>query len=85
MSDQPYSLGEKLASLAKTVTNTVQSGQIAASAEVVKVRRATCDVCPTNRRRGRVCTRCTCNIYMKTLLAGSECPDGHWKPSTKEN
>lgn len=80
----PYTFREKVQSLGETVQNAMTSRLIAASKEVVEERRKLCNLCPTNRRRGRTCVLCSCNIYVKTLVAGSACPDGHWKPEPKK-
>lgn len=48
------------------------------SKEEVEARRKICENCPSNKRRGRRCSVCTCNIYVKTLSPDADCPLGHW-------
>ena len=69
---------EKAKSLFDAARKTVQTGVFSANAAVVKKRRSICEACPSNRRRGRKCSKCSCNIYVKTLVQNTQCPDGHW-------
>ena len=73
-----YTTREKIASLAHTALNSIKSLKLWASPEVEQERKKICESCPTGRRRGRKCSRCTCNIYIKIKTAGASCPDGHW-------
>jgi hypothetical protein len=75
---------EKAQSLLKVVKKTVETRIFMTDSEDVKKRRAICMACPTGRRRGRKCNKCSCNIYVKTLVRNAECPDGHWGPDKEQ-
>ena len=77
--DDRYTTREKIVSLANTAFNSIKSLRFWASPEVEQERKKICESCPTRRRRGRRCSRCTCDIYIKIKTAGASCPDGHWE------
>jgi len=35
-----------------------------------------CDECPV--RKNNKCTKCSCNLMAKTLVATEKCPEGKW-------
>jgi hypothetical protein len=79
--DKPtLSVYEKAQSLLQVAARTAKNRLFLTNSEDVKKRRAICEGCPTGRRRGRRCNKCSCNIYVKTLVRNAECPDGHWGP-----
>jgi hypothetical protein len=49
------------------------------------VRAARCTFCPHFARESAQCTKCTCVVSLKTLLATERCPDQppRWKEQTK--
>jgi hypothetical protein len=46
----------------------------------VETRREICNKCEhlTTIIGAKVCNKCGCSIWGKTLLSGSKCPDGKW-------
>ena len=48
--------------------------------EVKEERRAICAACPHWQKRLNRCSKCGCQMGVKTSLASSECPIGKWGP-----
>lgn len=72
-------LGEKAQELARVVTESVKAPtEAVATHEAIAARRKICDLCPSGKKRGRRCSVCSCNVYVKTVFAKAECPLGHW-------
>jgi len=71
---------EKAKSIFDVAKRTVNNRLFMTNSEDVKKRRAICMDCPTKRRRQRKCSKCSCNIFVKTLVRNASCPDGHWGP-----
>lgn len=84
MSDEKLTAFEKAKSILDVVKLTARNGLFMTNSEDVKKRRAICMACPTGRRRQRKCNKCSCNIYVKTLVRNAKCPDGHWGPDDSE-
>lgn len=76
--EDEMSTAEKAMSLLRTMGATIRERKAYASPEVVQLRLQVCDNCPTKRKDGDRCTRCTCTIKTKVRYAMSVCPDCHW-------
>ena len=68
------------AAAVKALSHALKTGEVRASKDVIDTRLSICAVCPFKQRKflGKVCTKCGCNLKIKTARPTESCPLNKW-------
>jgi hypothetical protein len=75
----PVQMAKNLAQTAIATVKSVAAGNpLNAPDDVISKRKNTCNSCPSFNKAQDRCTKCGCNMAIKTYLKAASCPLGKW-------